>query len=83
MCAISGVIALDLSEETAIRMLRSMRRRGPDGEGIVRSGEAVLLHTRLAIIDPDGGAQPMHLHWQEEDYTLVYNGELYNTEEVR
>ena len=83
MCAISGVIAMDLSEEAAIRMLRSMRRRGPDGEGVVRSGEAVLLHTRLAIIDPDGGAQPMRLHWQEEDYTLVYNGELYNTEELR
>ena len=41
------------------------------------------MHARLAIIDPEGGAQPMILDWAGERYVLVYNGELYNTEQVR
>ena len=60
-----------------------MARRGPDGNGIYRTDECTLLHSRLAIIDPEGGAQPMTLDWAGERYTLVYNGELYNTEELR
>lgn len=42
-----------------------------------------MLHTRLAIIDPAGGNQPMAFCWAGEKYILVYNGELYNTEEIR
>jgi asparagine synthase (glutamine-hydrolysing) len=42
-----------------------------------------LLHARLAIIDPAGGAQPMILQMGEQRYILVYNGELYNTAELR
>ena len=60
-----------------------MKRRGPDGRGTAVCAEAALLHTRLAIIDPEGGKQPMELTWNGEHYILSYNGELYNTEEVR
>lgn len=42
-----------------------------------------MLHSRLAIIDPQGGRQPMTLEYGQEEYTLVYNGELYNTKEIR
>ena len=64
-------------------MLDTMRRRGPDAQGTYVHGDTALLHTRLAIIDPEGGKQPMSLDWAGERYTLVYNGELYNTEALR
>ncbi|MGM9549457.1 MAG: asparagine synthase (glutamine-hydrolyzing) [Faecousia sp.] len=83
MCAISGIIGLPASEETVSKMLATMYRRGPDDKGVYREGGCTLLHGRLAIIDPVGGRQPMKLGWAGEDYTLVYNGELYNTQELR
>lgn len=83
MCAISGVIGLQLPYDAQCAMLAAMRRRGPDGEGVFRDREVTLLHTRLAIIDPAGGAQPMTLEHAGEEYTLVYNGELYNADELR
>ena len=60
-----------------------MARRGPDGNGVAMTSGTCLLHTRLAIIDAEGGKQPMQLSWQGKHYTLVYNGELYNTNELR
>lgn len=83
MCAISGMIGLPAEESVIRKMLSTMYRRGPDGQGIYRDGETVLLHSRLAIIDPDGGSQPMILDWAGETFILVYNGELYNTEALR
>ena len=83
MCAIAGLIGLDAEVKTLDHMLQTMERRGPDGKGIYREGDCTLLHTRLAIIDPAGGRQPMELSFGMEHYTLVYNGELYNTEELR
>ena len=83
MCAIAGVV--DLSAEPAVyeKMLKTMERRGPDGTGLWQTAGCTLLHRRLAIIDPEGGRQPMELNWGDEKYILVYNGELYNTEELR
>ncbi len=83
MCAIAGIIGLPADEKTLGAMLQSMHRRGPDAEGIYSAEEATLLHARLIIRDPEGGKQPMHLTWAGEKYTIVYNGELYNTEEIR
>lgn len=83
MCAISGMIGLDAEDAVIARMLATMARRGPDGQGTARCGEATLLHSRLAVIDLEGGKQPMTLRWAAENYILVYNGELYNTEELR
>ena len=83
MCAISGMINLPASEKTLCRMLETMHRRGPDDRGVYREKGCTLLHGRLAIIDPEGGRQPMTLAWAGEEYTLVYNGELYNTEQLR
>jgi len=83
LCAISGFVNLPAESAIPERMLETMARRGPDGRGVFRDDHAVLLHTRLAIVDPEGGAQPMHLSMNGEDYTIVYNGELYNTDEVR
>lgn len=83
MCAIAGCINLEIREHILQKMLKSMAHRGPDGSGVYRNENAALLHSRLAIIDPEGGAQPMHLTWRGEHYTIVYNGELYNTGEIR
>lgn len=83
MCAIAGCVHLPLSRQTIEQMLETMRRRGPDGQGIFQAGACTLLHSRLAIIDPQGGRQPMTLEYGQEEYTLVYNGELYNTREIR
>ena len=83
MCAIAGLISLTAGEDTQARMLETMKRRGPDASGIWQQGYTTLLHSRLAIIDPEKGKQPMELSFAGEHYILVYNGELYNTQEVR
>lgn len=83
MCAIAGMIDLKRSVPVMEKMIRTMLRRGPDDAGIFESGGCCLLHTRLAVIDPAGGHQPMELHWAGEKYIIVYNGELYNTKEIR
>ena len=81
MCGIAGMVGLPIPDTD--RMLNTMTRRGPDGQGRFVDGSCCLLHSRLAIIDPVGGAQPMTLSLGERCYSIVYNGELYNTESIR
>lgn len=83
MCAIAGILGCAVEEAVRRKLLDTMKRRGPDGEGAYTCEDCCLLHTRLAIIDPSGGAQPMTLDWEGKRYVLSYNGELYNTEELR
>lgn len=64
-------------------MQKAMLRRGPDQRGIFLSERAALVHTRLAVIDIDGGRQPMTAEENGRRFTIVYNGELYNTSELR
>lgn len=83
MCGIAGMISFkeDMRGYSDIcsRMQKALLRRGPDQQGIFLSREAALVHTRLAVIDIEGGKQPM----TAENCTIVYNGELYNTAELR
>ena len=83
MCAIAGILDLYADDGIIDAMLRTMQRRGPDGKGHYTAGQKHLLHTRLSIVDPSGGAQPMVLDQGQERYVITYNGELYNTEEIR
>ncbi len=83
MCAIAGIFDLPASKDTAKKLLQTMHRRGPDGNGCYESQAGTLLHARLSIIDPAGGRQPMELDWAGEHYIISYNGELYNTDELR
>lgn len=83
MCAIAGMIGAHPEEGALRKMLDTMQPRGPDGSGVFQDENVTLLHTRLAIIDPAGGQQPMVLDWAGERYVLTYNGELYNTQELR
>lgn len=89
MCAISGIIRFGgLNTEPAAaarKMAAVLKRRGPDDDGyyISPKSEALLVHTRLAVIDPENGAQPMLYAEGGRKLALVYNGELYNTAELR
>ncbi len=83
MCAIAGILGLPYDSKILDSLLSTMAHRGPDGSGSYMERHCCLLHTRLAIIDPAGGAQPMSLHWAGNEYVITYNGELYNTQELR
>lgn len=86
MCGILGIVAppgrtIDTPESQIIAMRDVMTSRGPDGAGFFRNRNVVFAHRLLAIRDRQGGAQP--LCSDDGRYVLVYNGELYNNEELR
>lgn len=85
MCGIAGVVGAEDSDWAASSvgsMLRSMERRGPDGEGLNRWPGAVLGHRRLSIIDlSDAGRQPMLSF--DRQLGVSFNGEIYNYIELR
>lgn len=61
------------------RMTNTLKYRGPDQKGYFVDDNILLGHRRLSIIDLSNGKQPMSYM----GYTIVYNGELYNTDELR
>ncbi len=81
MCGIAGEINLKHNIDHAVlrKMAQCLIPRGPDAEGEFIDQAAMLVHRRLIVIDPENGKQPMSY----ENFTLVYNGELYNTDEIR
>lgn len=87
MCGIAGWI--DWKENLLTRrsvieiMSDTMAHRGPDDKGIRVFPQALLGHRRLVVMDPVGGTQPMERSWQGKTATIVYNGELYNSNELR
>jgi len=87
MCGIAGLISsvktMEYKEGVAPKILNSLTRRGPDEGGVYIDDEALLVHRRLSVVDIENGKQPMHFCRNNEHYVLVYNGELYNTDEVR
>ena len=87
MCGIAGWINFSenlKSNSTIIkRMTETLERRGPESEGVYESENVLLGHRRLIVVDPEGGKQPMIKIIHGSKYVLVYNGELYNTEELR
>lgn len=87
MCGIAGIISFkeNIKEEKRIleKMVETLKDRGPDSHGYFYSNNVLLGHRRLIVVDPDGGTQPMIRCFEGFNYTIVYNGELYNTEELR
>ena len=85
MCGIAGVLGpVPLGPGVLARMGDAIAHRGPDGEGTYTSlgmPNVELVSRRLAIVDVAHGSQPMTT--PDGRYTIVYNGELYNAEEVR
>ena len=81
MCGIAGFISPARADAAALApMLARIAHRGPDGQGTFVEGPAALGHCRLAIIDLQGGAQP--LYSEDKNFVVVFNGEIYNYREL-
>ena len=84
MCGILGILSRSnqqLSDQQIIEMRDTMTARGPDDAGLFRRGSVSLAHRRLAIRDLSAGRQP----WVSQNgrYVVVYNGEIYNDDQLR
>jgi len=85
MCGFCGIINFDqqapVDRESLKAMTATLKHRGPDDRGDYLAGPVGLGHRRLSIIDLETGHQPL----TNEDGTIwiVYNGELYNYQELR
>ena len=91
MCGIAGFVNFRAdylyNESEYENILKDMGEmlyhRGPDEQNIYLSPYFGLSHTRLSIIDLKSGQQPMSLNAYENSYHIVYNGEIYNCDEIR
>ena len=87
MCGIAGFVNFkkNIKEEykTLKNMTDTLKDRGPNAEGLYTSSNIMFGHRRLVVVDPEGGGQPMKKSVNGKEYILVYNGELYNTEDLR
>lgn len=91
MCGIAGIINFKKNLVTykeynrliVKEMAEAMAHRGPDASGEWVGERAAFSHVRLSVIDPEGGKQPMQRVSEGHEFVITYNGELYNTEELR
>ncbi|MDX6603089.1 MAG: hypothetical protein QOF13_2291 [Solirubrobacterales bacterium] len=85
MCGITGWVDFDADltaeRDTIEAMTATMSLRGPDDGGVWLSPHAALGHRRLAVIDVEGGVQPMSA--ADGEVILTYSGEVYNYRELR
>ncbi|MBN1450878.1 MAG: asparagine synthase (glutamine-hydrolyzing) [Anaerolineales bacterium] len=85
MCGISGIFSVrPASRASALKILKSLNHRGPDGSGLFTAldDRLVLGHNRLSIVDlSEANAQPFHAH--HADVVVVFNGEIYNFKTLR
>jgi asparagine synthase (glutamine-hydrolysing) len=84
MCGIAGFVNLDgrpADRDLIVAMTRTLRHRGPDGEGFHLDGPVALGHRRLSILDLESGGQPMTA--RDSRNWIVFNGEIYNFVELR
>ena len=82
MCGFTGWYKKNISKKnkkTIKKMTKTLKYRGPDQKGYFIDKNIMLGHRRLSIIDLKNGIQPMTY----KNYTIVYNGELYNTQEIK
>lgn len=78
MCGIAGVHQGPASQ-TVKTMVKEISHRGPDGHGVMDLPNGTLGHTRLAILDVEGGHQPMDF----QETSIVFNGEIYNYRDLQ
>ena len=86
MCSICGEINfLEPKNNHSLinEMNGTMKHRGPDASGFFFDNTVSLGHNRLCVMDIENGAQPMSVIYGNKKYTIVYNGEIYNCEELR
>ncbi|HEY5851249.1 MAG TPA: asparagine synthase B [Lysobacter sp.] len=86
MCSILGIFGLQPGDDVqalrrrALELSQRQRHRGPDWSGVHLDDDVILVHERLAIVDPAGGSQP--LHSADGELALAVNGEIYNHREL-
>ncbi|MGO4223220.1 asparagine synthase B [Lysobacter sp. TAF61] len=86
MCSILGIFGLQPGDDAqalrrrALELSQRQRHRGPDWSGVHLDDDVILVHERLAIVDPAGGSQP--LHSADGELALAVNGEIYNHREL-
>ena len=87
MCGIVGIVNYEKNIKNQGNffngMVKTLERRGPDEEGIYMTEDVNLGHRRLSVVDIENGKQPMSYKYNDVTYTIVYNGQIYNTEEIR
>ena len=87
MCGFTGyanfIDKIHHSKSFIQQMNSKLSKRGPDEDGYYYSDYVHLAHKRLIVIDPKGGKQPMIEHYSYGDYIICYNGQLYNTKELK
>lgn len=87
MCGIAGWISenQNLCDRRTLldNMSKTLKKRGPDEDGIYIEKNVAMIHRRLSVVDIEHGKQPMVYRQGDEVFVLVYNGELYNTNEVQ
>ncbi len=83
MCGIAGFTRLHGAPRRGIaaRINESLSHRGPDQQGVFEGSVATLCAVRLAVIDIEGGNQPITT--DDGDTTIAFNGEVYNHLEIR
>jgi asparagine synthase (glutamine-hydrolysing) len=86
MCGIAGILNWQAAPQADVRtqlaaMASRLQHRGPDGQGFYHDAAIGLAHTRLSIIDIEGGDQPIHN--ENKSIWLIFNGEIYNYIELR
>lgn len=87
MCGIAGWVDFtkDLTQYKQVieNMTDTLKLRGPDSFGYFTTNNVLFGHRRLIVVDPHGGKQPMVKSMKGHTYSLIYNGELYNTDDLR
>ena len=87
MCGITGFVNYkkDISSYKNVlsEMTNELHKRGPDEEGFYLNNHIALGHKRLIVIDPEGGKQPKIKKFSFGEYAIVFNGQIYNTKELR
>ena len=87
MCGIVGFVNYDkdiTSYKNVLKtMTKTLHKRGPDETGYYINKHIALGHKRLIVIDPDGGRQPMIEKYSFGEYVIVYNGQIYNFDEIK
>lgn len=87
MCGIVGFVNYKKNisnyKDILSNMNNTLSNRGPDEQGFYIKENVALAHKRLIVIDPEGGKQPMIEKYSFGEYVIVYNGQIYNTKELR
>ena len=87
MCGFVGFInqkqEMSPNRDIIKKMNQTLVKRGPDEEGYFLDSHIHMGHKRLIVIDPKGGKQPMLEKTSYGDFVICYNGQIYNTKELK